>query len=95
MVDVSVAVVERKSDGKIVSLVLQDPKRIKLTPVDVQANLVYTRMGTKNFSVVTGDEIALNGEKFKVLGVKAVGKGGEVMLESVVTGRKKTLQALE
>ena len=95
MVDVSVAVVERKSDGKIVSLVLQDPKRIKLTPVDIQANLVYTRMGTKNFSVVTGDEIALNGEKFKVLGVKAVGKGGEVTLESVVTGRKKTLQALE
>ena len=46
-------------------------------------------------SVVTGDEIALNGEKFKVLGVKAVGKGGEVTLESVVTGRKKTLQALE
>lgn len=95
MVDVSAAEVQRKSDGKVVSLVLQDAKRVKLTPVDVQANLVYTRMGTKTFSVVTGDEISLNGEKFKVLGVKAVGKGAEVVLESAATGRKKTLQALE
>ena len=95
MVDVSFAEVQRKSDGKVVQLALQDSKRIKLAAVDVMAVLTYERMGTKTFEVVTGDEIALNGTKFRILGVKAVGKGAEVALENVETGAKRTLKALE
>lgn len=95
MVDVSIAEVQRKSDGKVVPLVLQDAKRIKLTPVDVQASLVYERMGTKTFDVVAGDEIALNGEKFKIVSIKAVGKSAEVVVENETSGKRKTLKPLE
>lgn len=95
MVDVSVAEIQRKSDGKIVSLVLQDPKRVKLTPIDVQASLVYERMGTKTFDVVTGDEIDLNGSKYEIVSVQSVEKGAEIVLKNKVSGQRKTLKALD
>lgn len=94
MVDASTVMIERISDGKKLELVVQTGKP-SLTPVDVQATLVYTRLGTKNFDVVAGSEIDLSGTKFKVVSLNAVGKGAEIVLENSVSGKKRVLKALE
>lgn len=95
-VDVSVATVTRKSDGKVVALSVQPAKKgVRLTPVDVQATLVYERGGSKTYEVVTGDEIDLSGSKYAVIGVKSVGKGAELTLEAKVGGKRHVLKALE
>jgi len=94
-VDVSEATVERKSDSKVVVLVIAADKKTKPAPVDVQATLVYERGGTKNFEVVPGDEIDLNGTKYKVEEIKAAGKGAKATLVNSVTGKKRTIEALE
>lgn len=95
-VDVSEAVIERKSDGKKIKLtIVQDKRNAKPVPVDVQATLVYQRGETKNFNVVPGQEIDLNGSKYKIVEVKAEGKGAKVVVEDSLTSRKRTIQALE
>lgn len=93
-VDVSEVVVERESDGKCITLVVQGAS-FRLEPVDVQATLKYERGEVQRFVVVPGAEVNLNGEKFKVLDIQAVGKGATVTLENELTGKKHTLQALE
>ena len=94
-VDVSEAIVERKSDGKVMTLVKAENKRAKPAPADVQATLLYERGSVRNIEVVPGSEFDLNGTKYKVLDVKAVGKGAEVVVENVVSGKKTTIKALE
>ena len=93
--DVSEATVTRKSDGKTLKLVIAESKREKPMPVDVQATLAYERGTVKNFDVVPGSEIDLNGSKYRITDVKAVGKGARVALENSLTGKKRTLEALE
>ena len=87
-VDVSEAVVERKSDGKVITLVIQEGKNVKLTPVDVQARLSYERGTVKTFDVVPGAEIVL-----RIKEIKAVGKGAKVTLENALSGKLRTLEA--
>jgi hypothetical protein len=96
-VDVSEAVVERESDHKQVTLVVQSggAKNLKFAPIDIQATLSYERNGSVTFKVVPGETIDLNGTKFKVTDIKAVGKGAKVTFEEVAKGRKRTLDALE
>lgn len=94
-VDASEVVVERKGDGKTVTLVAQQGKSIKLASVDVQATLVYERGAGKRFEVVPGSEIVLSGTKYKVVAIKPVGKGAKVTVQNVLTGRERTLEALE
>ena len=94
-VDVSEVVVERAKDGKCVTLVVPQGKALKLVPVDVQATLAYARGEVKKFDVVPGSELDLNGEKYKVLDVQAVGKGARVVLENELTSKKHVLEALE
>lgn len=97
-VDVSEATVERKGDGKLVKLVIQEGKAIKPVPVDVQAKLEFARAAEgqpSTFEVVAGSEIDLRGEKYKVVEIKAAGKGAKVTLEDSATGVKRTLDALE
>ena len=94
-VDVSEATLERKSDGKKLTLVIAESKKQKPMAVDVQATLVYSRGAAKTFDVVAGDEIVLSGTKFKIREVKAVGKGAKVTLENAATNKKRTLEALE
>ena len=91
-VDVSEVVVERKSDGKKLTLVVAASKKEKLAPVDVQATLVYSRKGTRNFDVTPGSEIDLSGTKFRVIEIKATAKGAAVTVENVLTGKKRTLE---
>ena len=94
-VDVSEAVVERISDGKSITLVIQEGRSLKLAPVDVQATLQYTRGTVRNFDVVPGSEIELNGSKYRVVEIKAVGKGASVTVEDSASGKKRVLEALE
>ena len=95
-VDVSETVVERKSDGKKVTLVIvQTKKDMKPVPLDVQATLVYERGAAKNLEVVPGAEIDLSGTKYRVLEIKSVGKGAKVTFENVLTGKKRVIEALE
>ena len=94
-VDVSEVVVERKRDGKSITMTIQEGKSLKLTPVDVQVTLQYQRGEAKNFDVVPGSEIDLNGSKYKVDRIEAVGKGAKVTVEKVLGGEKRVLEALE
>ena len=91
-VDASEVTVERKSDKKKLVLVVGASKR--KVAVDAKATLVYERNGTKEFVVVPGDTIDLNGTKYKVTEIKREGKGAKVTVEHPVQG-KKTLEALE
>lgn len=94
-VDVSEAVLARTTDGKLVTILIGSPKTAKPVPVDVQASLVYKRGETKNFDVVTGQEIELSGTKYKIVDIKNVGKGAQVVIANALTGLKRTIQALE
>ena len=94
-VDVSEVTLARKSDGKLVKVVIGSPRTAKPVPVDVQATLVYQRGETKTLEVVPGQEISLNGTKFKVVEVLAVGKGAKVKIENSQTGKRRVLEALE
>lgn len=89
-VDVSVATVERKVDGREISLVVGDKKH---KAVDVQAHLVYTRGGQKEFDVVPGDRIELNGTAYVVKSITTVGKGAAVVVEPAAGGAARTLRA--
>jgi len=78
-----------------VKLQISESKKAKPVSVDIQASLSYARRAVKEFDVVAGDVIALSGTKYKVSEVKAVDKGAEVTLENVLSGKKRTLRALE
>ena len=94
-VDVSEVIVERKSDGKTMTLVKAESKRSKPAPADVQATLLYERGSVRSIDVVPGSEIDLNGSKYRIVEVKAVGKGAEVVVENAISGKKTTIKALE
>lgn len=91
-VDVSTATIERKSDGRRFDLVVGDRRFLS---VDTQATLVYTRGAVKEFKVVAGDTIDLNGEKHVVKAVEAVGKGAKVTLADTILGKENVIEALE
>lgn len=93
-VDVSEATVERKRDGKKMKLVIGS-KTAKPAPVDVQATLSYERGTVKNFEVVPGAEIDLNGSKYRISAIERAGKGAKVTLENSLSGKKRVLEALE
>ena len=95
MVDISEAVLTRKRDGKTVRLVIVADRKEKPTAVDVQATLAYERGTVQNFEVVSGSEIELNGTKYKIADVQAVGKGAKVVVENSISGKKRVLEALE
>jgi len=92
-VDVSEATIERKSDGKQLTLVITASKKAKPVAVDVEATLVYNRRKAKTFTVVMGSQIDLSGVKYKVVEIKSVGTGACVTLEELVSGKKHTLTA--
>ena len=91
-VDVSEATIERKSDGKVVKLVVQTGTAVKLPAIDVQATLAYERNGVKTFDVVAGDGIDLNGTKYKIVSIVRTGNGAEVTVEHSVSGKKTVIK---
>ena len=90
-VDVSEVTLKRERDGKIITLVLG----AKPAAVDVQASLVYERGQVQNLDVVPGQEIDLNGTKYRIVDIQVAGKGAKVIFENVATGKKRTLENLE
>ena len=95
-VDVSKVALERKGDGKRVTLVVSANKKAKPAPVDVQASLAYERgTSSKTFDVVTGAEFALNGSAYRIAAIEPLANGAKVVVEAVPSGRKRTLEALE
>ena len=94
-VDASEVVVERKRDGKKVTLVVQQGKGFKLAPVDIQATLSYSRKTVESFDVVPGSEIVLSGMKYQITDIKAVGKGAKISVKQLSSGRIRVLEALE
>lgn len=94
-VDVSEVTVERKSDSKVMKLVVAGSLKAKPAPVDVQATLTYERGTVQTIEVVPGSEINLNGSKYRVVEVKAAGKGAKVTVENPLNGKKRTIEALE
>ena len=94
-IDASEVVVERKRDGKKVTLVVQQGKNVKLAPVDVQATLSYSRKTVESFDVVPGSEIVLSGTKYQITDIKAVGKGAKISVKQLPSGRTRVLEALE
>jgi len=93
-VDVSEVTVVRKGDGKTLVVTLSS-KRGKPEPVDVQVTLDYERGETKSFDAVKGTELDLNGTKYRVSDIAVAGKTVKVEFESVLSGKKRTLEALE
>lgn len=90
-IDVSMAVVQRKSDGKLIRLAFNARK----TPVDVQATLFYDRPGGKTYEVTPGQTISLNGSEYKILDVRREGKSAAVDVVDSKTGKRRTIKALE
>ncbi len=96
--DTSEVTLERVGDGKTITMMVQAGvavKNLKLTPVDVQATLNYERGTVKTFNVVPGTELDLNGTKYRVVSIKAIAKGAQIVIEHALSGKKRTLQALE
>lgn len=90
-IDVSEVKLERKSDKKIVTLVLGERNKA----IDTKANLVYTRGTVKRFTVVQGSYVDLNGDKHKVKAINKLKNGAEVVLEDVLTGKTDSVKTLE
>lgn len=91
-VDVSVARVVRKSDGKEIALTVNDKK---LQSVDVQATIVFNLGEPKEYTVVAGDFIDVRGERYRVQSIRKEGSTVRVLLEHSTLGTKKLLEALE
>lgn len=89
-VEVFIATVERKSDKKSFDL-RTDQRR---TPLDVQATIAFSRGEPRESVVVPGDTITIYGKKYKIVGIKGVGKGAEVSVEEP-SGKIRVLKALE
>ncbi|MBO7483165.1 MAG: hypothetical protein J6U17_04695 [Kiritimatiellae bacterium] len=89
--DTSTVELERKSDGKRVTLTIGEKR---FADVDIQVRLVYERGAGKEFTVVKGDTIELNGESYLVKSIARDGKSVKVTFENAKTGTK-TVEALE
>jgi len=87
--DVSVLELTRAADGKKLSVVIG----VRKIPVETQVELSYDR-GKHSWkkTVSTGTEIDLNGEKFRVVSLRALENGCEVKVENVKTKKQKVIR---
>ena len=86
------AKVQRVSDGKEIELEVGDRK---LKPVDIQATLVFRRLQDKEYVVIPGETIDLNGEKWLVKSIKTEAGKDIVFMTAVDSDKKKLLKPLE
>lgn len=90
-VDISEATIERISDKRVIVLRIGEKKK----PVDIQAKLIYDRRGIKEFIVVPGEIINLNGAKYRIKDIRRASKEAIIEIEDVLTREVKTLKTLE
>ena len=88
-VDVSVATIVRKKDQKVVRMIAG----VKKTPVETKVKLRFTRGQGQDFEVAAGEEIELNGTKYKVLEINPTSDGVGVMIKNTVTSKTRNLVA--
>lgn len=87
-VDVSTVEIERKSDGKKMTIVIGE----KVNTVESQVELAYNRGEQKSFTVSVGTELDLNGSKYRVTKLKAGDKGCEVTVQDGKTKKEKIIR---
>ena len=88
--EVSIATIERKSDGK--QLQLRDGE--KRTPLDIQATITFSRGEPSEIVVVPGKKFQLYGNTYKVVDIKSAGKGAQVTIEDPL-GKIRSLEAVD
>jgi len=90
VIDVSTVEVYRKDDGRRLVLRIGD----RQIAVASEATLAWDRFGGKKFTVKEGDEIDLNGSKYRIISLKAKGaKGCTVVLEALSNKKQITLES--
>lgn len=91
-VDDSSAIVERTADGKKIELKVD----VKRTPTDEEGSISCPRMQMDAVAVTQGSKFTVApGWEYKVLELKKTAKGVAATVESVKSGRRRTLEALE
>ncbi len=90
-VEADEATLERKSDRKIIKLVMG----VKSTPTDVQATLSLDRAGGAEYKVVEGQRINIKGVSYKVQKIEGGKKAATVVVANEATGRVRAIEALE
>lgn len=94
--DASEVTIRREKDGLVRTLPIKtDRAGVVKTPLEVEAKLTYEHGETKEFTVVEGKTIEINGEKFSILTVKPEGKGALVEIEDLTRHQKRQLKAIE
>ena len=87
-VDVSVAEIVRKADGKLVPLVTG----VRNTPVDTQATIIFELGAAKEFIVAAGAEITLFDTKYSVKEISEPQKNDvKVTLKNLTTGKERVV----
>lgn len=87
-VDISVATIVRKKDEKVVRMVAG----VKKTPVETKVKLRFTRGQGQDFEVAVGEEIELNGTKYKVLEINSASpESVSVMIKNTVTSKTRNI----
>lgn len=89
-VNVSTVTLVRTTDKKELVARIGERK----VPVESEAELFYDRNGGKKFVVHVGQEIDLNGEKWRIIRASAKGKGAEVVLLNEQTKKEKIINPL-
>lgn len=89
VIDISTVEISRKKDGRKLTIRVNDRR----VAVATEATLAWDRFGGKTFTVKEGDEIDLNGDKYRVVSLAAKGKNGcTVKLEDLSGKKQKTLE---
>ena len=92
VVDVSVATLQRLSDKRELAVVVNQ----KNAPIDMQAHLVYRRGEERKLTVAKGDEIELNGHKYKIVNLANGANGeAEVTVKPEPLGKEKVIKGLD
>ena len=87
-VDVSIAEIVRKADGKLVPLVTG----VRNTPVDTQATIIFELGAAKEFIVAAGAEITLFDTKYSVKEISEPQKNDvKVTLKNLTTGKERVV----
>ena len=89
VVDVSTVEITNKADGRKLLLKVNERK----IAIATEVTLTWDRFGGKSFTVKEGDEIDLNGSKYRIVSFKAKAKNGcAVTIEGVADKKQKTLE---
>ena len=88
-VDVSVIELTRTADGKKLSAMIE----VRKIPVETQVELSYDRnKHSWKKTVSVGTELDLNGEKYRIVDLRADEKGCEVKVEDAKTKKQKVIR---